>query len=475
MDIWLPDAAAANISQHQCSFVLAETGAVLLQDTSRHETTTPFPSNDGRQFIPFNTDSRTVLTARGINNFIRIGHEGYYQFEIQWHCDGLDHWLPNTEGPYRTGPRKNREKKYVQIKKVGGGRYGHVWQVMNAHTGELMAVKKFHSLEGRHLELATREVDNLFRINQGSVRHDHILEILGSEQGDDWGEIFMPLKGGSLKALVHSTHLDMGSLAWMVLQQMLLALDCTAEHMIIHRDLKPDNILWEYDQNGHYHFRLADFGLSNDVAHAMTTVGTEPFMAPEVFYQWEQSPKIDVWSLFATIVWVKDVSGFRTSCVAAAAAQIHEALVEASTLPDLHSISAMASIQPRYRPSAKQLLTWLQTPNNGYDTSQDVEGLAGSTEAGPSLDRLDHTQQHITGMPRRGIGYSIQEADQGTSTEIDIPNDGIPFQYYEAYPNHSFLIDTSLAAQYTPGTRPPVLTDQVGPPLLPLLPPPDDG
>jgi hypothetical protein len=73
MDIWLPNAAGANISHHQCSFVLAETGAVLLQDNSRHQTTEPFSSHDGRHLIPFLENTRAVLIARGINNFIRIG------------------------------------------------------------------------------------------------------------------------------------------------------------------------------------------------------------------------------------------------------------------------------------------------------------------------------------------------------------------------------------------------------------------
>jgi serine/threonine protein kinase len=437
VDIFLPDANGADISKHQCSFTVTERGAVLLEDKSSKKTTVPYSSNNGQQAIPFLRDRRTVLVARGINNLLSIGNtgkDGYYQFEIQWHCDGL-YDLPNKDDPYRTGPRKSRQKKYVQVERIGGGGFGHVWLVVDAHTGGLMAVKKFHSLEGRNLEFATREVDNLFRINRTSaIHHDHILEILGYEKGDDWGEIFMPVKMGNLKTLADATEVDMDTLAMMVLRQMVLALACIAEHGIVHRDIKPENILWEYDQYNNYHFRLGDFGLSNDPALAITVAGTEPFMAPEIWYRQKQSAKVDIWSLFATIVWVKNTSEFRDMLLEAAP-RIHAALVDASSLDEFRYIRAMASMTPRNRPSAKELVAMFQTLDDGGAA---VDGLADALGTALSLNQTGEDEQGDDGVrPRRRRRPSDDElyaqvAIQPVEDDAQDQDPAVPF--YEAYP-----------------------------------------
>ena len=100
---------------------------------------------------------------------------------------------------------------------------------------------------------------------------------------------------GNLKALVEGTgsH-DQFALSNIVLRQMLLALQCIASHNIIHRNVKPKNILWTYDAEGDYHFYLSDFGLSEDQALAREAVGTEPFMAPEVYHRQRQTSKVDI-------------------------------------------------------------------------------------------------------------------------------------------------------------------------------------
>lgn len=301
-----------------------------------------------------------------------------------------------------------------------------------------MAVKKFHSLEGRNLEFATREVDNLFRINRTSaIHHDHILEILGYEKGDDWGEIFMPVKMGNLKTLADATEVDMDTLAMMVLRQMVLALACIAEHGIVHRDIKPENILWEYDRYNNYHFRLGDFGLSNDPALAITVAGTEPFMAPEIWYRQKQSAKVDIWSLFATIVWVKNTSDFR-SMLLEAAPRIHAALVEASGLDEFQYIRRMASMTPRNRPSAKQLLAVFQTLDGGGAAADDPDGLAEALGNTLSLDPAGEDEQGDAGVrPSRrrrpsDAGQYARDAVQSAEDDGQDQDPAVPF--YEAYP-----------------------------------------
>jgi hypothetical protein len=174
-DIFLPDPRNADISKHQCSFINTDRGAVLLEDSSSKKNTEPYSSNNGGQTIGFTKETRRVLVARGINNMIGIGRDRYYQFEIHWDSDGL-YDFPYKDENYRTGPRKSRQKRYIEGEKVGGGSYGNVFWVMDVHTGGLMAVKKFHNMEGKHLEFATREITNMFRINRtSSIHHVRLL------------------------------------------------------------------------------------------------------------------------------------------------------------------------------------------------------------------------------------------------------------------------------------------------------------
>jgi serine/threonine protein kinase len=174
-------------------------------------------------------------------------------------------------------------------------------------------------------------------------------------------ELIMPLKEGSLKTLVYKdSDMDKSNISQMLLHQMFQALHCVARHNIIHRDVKPDNILYEiaYTEEGqpYYHFTLADFGLSNDAAEARTYAGTEPFMAPEISVMKGsmQTVKVDIWSLFATLIWFWDTAGFRNSCTDGR--DVHQWLVDISKRPLFRRVRNMARINPVERPSAEELL-----------------------------------------------------------------------------------------------------------------------
>ncbi|KAB5585219.1 kinase-like domain-containing protein [Coniochaeta sp. 2T2.1] len=434
-DIFLPDPKGADISKHQCSLVNTENGAVLLEDKSSKKNTEPFSSNNGGQtigFITAETNSRRVLIARGINNMIGFGRDRYYEFGIHWESDGL-YRFPDKGENYRTGPRKSRQKRYIEGEKVGGGSYGNVWWVMDVHTGGFMAVKKFHNMEGKHLEFATREITNLFRINRtSSIHHDHILEILdcaGGGKGDTWGEIFMPLKPGNLKSLAldPARTVPLDDLAETVLYQMLLALDCIAKHKIVHRDLKPENVLWEYNDQGDYHFRLGDFGLSNNPELAVTVAGTEPFMAPEVFNCQEQTSKIDIWSLFATVVWVKNVDNFRLYCAKYRADRIHHWLARISMMEEFESVRGMASIRARDRPSAKRLLQILGRGDDDQVGQELADSVANALDLDPTGEDEPDAGGGSSTRRRRG-GRGMQHVAEDDAGEVP----AVPY-YERAY------------------------------------------
>lgn len=78
-------------------------------------------------------------------------------------------------------------------------------------------------------------------------------------------------------------------------------------------NLKPDNILWRRceDEIG-LHYRLALFDIATLSSDDQMVAGTLPFMAPEVSLLTTatgqpHTPKIDIWSIWATLSWMFNI------------------------------------------------------------------------------------------------------------------------------------------------------------------------
>jgi serine/threonine protein kinase len=84
-----------------------------------------------------------------------------------------------------------------------------------------------------------------------------------------------------------------------MLYQILDALDHVHTQGIIHRDIKPENILYDGVND---EFLLTDFGIAKFVDTSRTITGTPWYMAPEVRQNGEQTPKVDIYGLGATVV-----------------------------------------------------------------------------------------------------------------------------------------------------------------------------
>ena len=251
----------------------------------------------------------------------------------------------------------------------------------------------------------------------------------------------MPLKEGSVKSLVgqldHSPPLSL-AVARGVYRQMLKALCCIAQHGIIHRDLKPDNILYEsrYDDEGGfgYHFYLADFGLSHEAAEACTTrVGTEAFMAPEVLSKGRQTAKMDIWSLFATIVWILNAGKFRTQLRSRRIANIVKRLVEIASMPQLEKIRRMAEIHPDRRPSSQELLVAselaisLKLPDAFDDTAVCFSGLSNAHELGGTPSDPQGAQDTVSNPSLQSRSFS-SDASVSTLPSIATPDSTPPME-----------------------------------------------
>jgi len=181
----------------------------------------------------------------------------------------------------------------------------------------------------------------------------------------------MGLKEGTLESLVESG-IDASSVANSVFPQMLQALDCIAWKGIVHRDVKPENILYISQSDGQYQFQLGDFGLCNRIVDAATFAGSRLYMPPEMFQEGDQTHKVDVWSLFVTMLWILDAGEFRQrSNKFRTVAEVQRAVLSAaSNVDSVSKIQEMAIVNPEERASAAQMLVkyfagaGLSTPRN---------------------------------------------------------------------------------------------------------------
>ena len=99
------------------------------------------------------------------------------------------------------------------------------------------------------------------------------------------------------------------------------------------------------------------FGLCNRAVEATTYAGPEIYMAPEMFRKGGQTSKLDVWSLFVTMLRTLDVGGFRQKSYQFQSVEdAQEAVLFAASKGDISKIQEMAIINPERRAFAAQML-----------------------------------------------------------------------------------------------------------------------
>ncbi|AEO65261.1 uncharacterized protein THITE_2048148, partial [Thermothielavioides terrestris NRRL 8126] len=333
----------SNISKIQCSFEIdRETNVVMFYDRSHSQTSQVF----GENAAPFVYHRpRKVVVQEGLNTIIGMGgvNSNLVMFKLDWHCTAKEMPLkvkerqsrpaglqdnprlaqtlvvPNTLAPSRMktrihtpGPRRLGIEWRQIGDPIGKGHFATVYKALDVYTGKIMAVKVMPLPESRGGYDRWTDLKDEIEI-LSSISHSHVVEYISSQ---GWGcgvaEIFMELKEGTLRSLVcGGCSVSLRDLATTAFHHMLQALDFLSTRGIIHRDLKPENILYTTRQDG-FHFQLGDFGNSNREKHEDKFAGTAIFMSPEIYYEFPwQTPKADVWSLFATLLWTLDTGGFR--------------------------------------------------------------------------------------------------------------------------------------------------------------------
>ncbi|XP_069961225.1 serine/threonine-protein kinase TBK1 isoform X3 [Cherax quadricarinatus] len=197
---------------------------------------------------------------------------------------------------------------------LGKGATGAVFQGVNRHTGEPVAVKTFNQLSHmRPHEVQMREFEVLKKVN-----HESIVKLLAIEE-DQEGRgkvIVMELcTGGSLFNILddpeNSHGLEEGEFI-LVLSHLAAGMKHLRDNNLVHRDLKPGNIMKFIDVDGSTIYKLTDFGAARELQddqQFMSLYGTEEYLHPDMYERAVlRKPvgktfgaRVDLWSIGVTL------------------------------------------------------------------------------------------------------------------------------------------------------------------------------
>jgi len=187
--------------------------------------------------------------------------------------------------------------------KIGSGSYGCVHQALSCATGRIFAVKEtvFDDTESdSKLRKTLAEELDICK----SLRHPNIVSYLGHDYLGSKLFIYLEyVPGGSMSSILKEFGpLDKNPLR-IATRGLLEGLNYlhTRPTPVVHRDIKGANVLVDL----HFQVKLADFGCSkrSTDTKSLTTVGSVPWMAPEVINHKEgHGRKADIWSLGCTVI-----------------------------------------------------------------------------------------------------------------------------------------------------------------------------
>jgi serine/threonine protein kinase len=197
--------------------------------------------------------------------------------------------------------------RYQLLRELGRGGMGVVWLAKDQLVDRQVAVKELRPPAGltdeereTYRRRALQEARSAARIHHpGAVL---LYDVLPATSSDDAIYLIMELvPGPTLAELVRRNGaLPAAAVATYGLQ-LLSVLDAAHALGVVHRDVKPANIIITPGGQA----KLTDFGIAHAVGEARLTssgiMGTQAYMAPELFDAAPITPAADVWSLGATL------------------------------------------------------------------------------------------------------------------------------------------------------------------------------
>ncbi|KND91709.1 Serine/threonine-protein kinase par-1 [Tolypocladium ophioglossoides CBS 100239] len=210
---------------------------------------------------------------------------------------------PDTELP--TGAHTPGRGEIYLRKKIGEGSFGVVTHFWHVSDGSEYALK-----EPTARAIRKRAVNHDVWCKEarlmGQISHPHIVRLFKANFTPHPQLFLAYAPGGSLEDQEYTTADETIS----ILQQCLSALAYLHESKppIVHRDIKPANILVQHRFPGDIYVLFGDFGIARDSYELSTICGTQLYLAPEVYLEWQTiqsnaktrkkyTPAVDVWSL----------------------------------------------------------------------------------------------------------------------------------------------------------------------------------
>ncbi|XP_031623929.1 serine/threonine-protein kinase TBK1 [Contarinia nasturtii] len=197
---------------------------------------------------------------------------------------------------------------------LGKGATGAVFQGVNKHNGEPVAVKTFNQMSHmRPVDVQMREFEVLQKVN-----HENIVKLLAIED-DQEGRgkvIVMELcTGGSLFNILDDPENTYGLPAHefrLVLEHLSAGMKHLRDNSLVHRDLKPGNIMKFISEDGKTIYKLTDFGAARELEDNQPFVslyGTEEYLHPDLYERAVLrksisktfTANIDLWSIGVTL------------------------------------------------------------------------------------------------------------------------------------------------------------------------------
>ncbi|OAF69269.1 hypothetical protein A3Q56_02933 [Intoshia linei] len=187
--------------------------------------------------------------------------------------------------------------KWGRGRKIGQGRFGHVYSVVNFDSGDLLAMKeiKYQPID----YCIAKDIADELKLFEG-ISHPNLVKYHGISVYTNELCIFMEFCAYGTLAFASKQGLNMKMIR-KYLYDILLGTAYLHDNSIIHRDIKGANIFLSSDE----HVKMGDFGCSVKLTSTVVqnVVGTVSFMAPEMITQQCSNEKcVDIWSIGCVVI-----------------------------------------------------------------------------------------------------------------------------------------------------------------------------
>jgi len=266
------------------------------------------------------------------------------------------------------------ESLYSMKEELGSGAFSTVFRAIKKDTGEVVAIKHISKKDVPSKEDIENLREEVAILRQ--IHHPHVMRCLGFYSDQKYFSVVTELViGGELfDRIVEKKHYN-ELMARDLVKIFLETLDFMHSNGIVHRDLKPENLLLS-DKDDDTNIKIADFGFAKHISEPLNTVcGTPDYIAPEVcaLLDLKKVPKekrpcygtgCDIWSA-GVIVYIllggyppffDDNRNRLFKKIKAGIFEFHDQYWSEVSEDAKNLIRKMLTVDPKKRPSAKQLL-----------------------------------------------------------------------------------------------------------------------